>query len=132
MANPAMEDGRLAGAVLVLLDVTEREDREQLRREFTANVSHELRTPADVHLRLCRAHPRRHRKAADVQHFAGNIYTEAQRLIALVGDIIRLSQLDEGSVGARRRTCASTAWPRASSPACRTRPRSTTSRSART
>ena len=45
MANPAMEDGRLAGAVLVLLDVTEREDREQLRREFTANVSHELRTP---------------------------------------------------------------------------------------
>ena len=45
MANPAMEDGRLAGAVLVLLDVTERENREQLRREFTANVSHELRTP---------------------------------------------------------------------------------------
>ena len=96
MANPAMEDGRLAGAVLVLLDVTEREDREQLRREFTANVSHELRTPLTSISGFAELIRDGIAKPQDVQHFAGNIYTEAQRLIALVGDIIRLSQLDEG------------------------------------
>ena len=95
MANPAMEDGRLAGAVLVLLDVTEREDREQLRREFTANVSHELRTPLTSISGFAELIRDGIAKPQDVQHFAGNIYTEAQRLIALVGDIIRLSQLDE-------------------------------------
>ena len=93
MANPAMEDGRLAGAVLVLLDVTEREDREQLRREFTANVSHELRTPLTSISGFAELIRDGIAKPQDVQHFAGNIYTEAQRLIALVGDIIRLSQL---------------------------------------
>lgn len=96
MANPAMEDGRLAGAVLVLLDVTERENREQLRREFTANVSHELRTPLTSISGFAELIRDGIAKPQDVQHFAGNIYTEAQRLIALVGDIIRLSQLDEG------------------------------------
>ena len=102
MANPAMEDGRLAGAVLVLLDVTEREDREQLRREFTANVSHELRTPLTSISGFAELIRDGIAKPQDVQHFAGNIYTEAQRLIALVGDIIRLSQLDEGSVGSEK------------------------------
>ena len=96
MANPAMEDGRLAGAVLVLLDVTERENREQLRREFTANVSHELRTPLTSISGFAELIRDGIAKPQDVQHFGGNIYTEAQRLIALVGDIIRLSQLDEG------------------------------------
>ena len=96
MANPAMEDGRLAGAVLVLLDVTERENREQLRREFTANVSHELRTPLTSISGFAELIRDGIAKPQDVQHFAGNIYTEAQRLIVLVGDIIRLSQLDEG------------------------------------
>ena len=102
MANPAMEDGRLAGAVLVLLDVTERENREQLRREFTANVSHELRTPLTSISGFAELIRDGIAKPQDVQHFAGNIYTEAQRLIALVGDIIRLSQLDEGSVGSEK------------------------------
>ena len=83
MANPAMEDGRLAGAVLVLLDVTEREDREQLRREFTANVSHELRTPLTSISGFAELIRDGIAKPQDVQHFAGNIYTEAQRLIAL-------------------------------------------------
>ena len=97
-----MEDGRLAGAVLVLLDVTERENREQLRREFTANVSHELRTPLTSISGFAELIRDGIAKPQDVQHFAGNIYTEAQRLIALVGDIIRLSQLDEGSVGSEK------------------------------
>lgn len=46
LANPVIQDGQVAGAVLVILDVTEREQREELRREFTANVSHELKTPS--------------------------------------------------------------------------------------
>ena len=100
MANPAMEDGRLAGAVLVLLDVTEREDREQLRREFTANVSHELRTPLTSISGFAELIRDGIAKPQDVQHFAGNIYTEAQRLIALIDDIINLSRLDEGAVEA--------------------------------
>ena len=97
LANPVLEDGKPAGAVLVLLDVTEQERREELRREFTANVSHELKTPLTSISGIAEIIQSGMVKPEDIQGFAGDIYQEAQRLIALVEDIIRLSQLDEGA-----------------------------------
>ena len=97
LANPVLADGKPAGAVLVLLDVTEQEQREELRREFTANVSHELKTPLTSISGIAEIMCSGMVKAEDIQSFAGDIYQEAQRLIALVEDIIRLSRLDEGA-----------------------------------
>ncbi len=96
LANPVLEAGNVAGAVVVVLDVTEREQRDELRREFTANVSHELRTPLTAISGIAEIMKNGLVKQADVPSFAADIYSEAQRLIALVQDIIRLSQLDEG------------------------------------
>lgn len=96
IANPVFEGNKVIGAVIVIPDVTERARREQLRREFTANVSHELKTPltsvsgfAEL---MMNGVP-----AADVKDFSKSIYDETQRLITLVGDIIKLSELDENS-----------------------------------
>lgn len=96
IASPVEQDGALAGAVLVILDVTEKEQREQLRREFTANVSHELKTPLTSILGTAEIMAGGLVKPGDVAHFAGNIHREAERLIGLVNDIIKLSRLDEG------------------------------------
>lgn len=101
VANPVQEDGALAGAVLVILDVTEEEEREALRREFTANVSHELKTPLTSILGTSEMLSSGVVKPEDVPHFASNIYKETSRLIDLVTDIIRLSQLDEGALPAQ-------------------------------
>lgn len=96
IANPVLNDGEVIGAVIIILDVTERVRREQLRREFTANVSHELKTPltsiSGFAEMMVNGVP--DDIAAD---FARSIYDEAQRLIVLVGDIIKLSELDENS-----------------------------------
>lgn len=96
IANPVLDDNKTIGAVIVIPDVTERVRREQLRREFTANVSHELKTPltsisgfAEL---MMNGVP-----ADDVKDFSKSIYDEAQRLITLVGDIIKLSELDESA-----------------------------------
>lgn len=102
IANPVDAGGRVVGAVLMLMDVTEREEREKLRREFTANVSHELKTPLTSISGFAELMKNGMVKSEDVARFAGNIYSEAQRLIALVGDILRLSQLDEGTTGLER------------------------------
>ena len=102
LANPVMQGEKQVGAVVVLLDVTEQEQREDLRREFTANVSHELKTPLTSISGIAEIMQSGMVKAEDVQGFAGDIYKEAQRLIALVEDIIRLSQLDEGAVNMER------------------------------
>ena len=96
IASPVEQDGVLAGAVMVILDVTEKEQREQLRREFTANVSHELKTPLTSILGTAEILKDGLVKPEDVSHFAGNIHREAGRLIGLVNDIIKLSRLDEG------------------------------------
>ena len=96
IASPAERDGQTAGAVLMVLDVTEKERRESLRREFTANVSHELKTPLTSILGTAEILKGGLVAPADVEHFAGNIYRQTQRLISLVNDIIRLSRLDEG------------------------------------
>ena len=80
----------------VILDVTEKEQRERLRREFTANVSHELKTPLTSILGTAEILQNGLVKPEDVPHFAGNIHRETERLIGLVNDIIKLSRLDEG------------------------------------
>ena len=96
IASPVEQDGAIAGAVLVVLDVTEKEQRESLRREFTDNVSHELKTPLTSILGTAEILQNGLVKPEDVSHFAGNIHREAGRLIGLVNNIIKLSRLDEG------------------------------------
>lgn len=99
IANPVFDDNasNVLAAVIVILDVTDREKADKLRREFTANVSHELKTPLTSISGFAEIMMSGIVKMEDMQHFAGNIYKEAQRLITLVGDIIRLSRLDENS-----------------------------------
>ena len=102
LADPVWKDGEPAGAVLVLMDVTEQEKREELRREFTANVSHELKTPLTAISGIAEIMQGGMVKPEDIRDFAGDIYQEARRLIALVEDILRLSQLDEGAASLER------------------------------
>jgi two-component system phosphate regulon sensor histidine kinase PhoR len=97
IANPVADNGDVQGAVIMLLDVTEREDREKLRREFSANVSHELKTPLTAILGYAEILSNGIAHTEDTQRFALNIYAEAQRLIALINDIMMLSKLDEDS-----------------------------------
>ena len=96
MANPATQGDSVIGAVIVILDVTEQTERERLRREFTANVSHELKTPLTSISGFAELMKSGTVAAADVVDFSTTIYDEAQRLIVLVNDIIKLSELDEG------------------------------------
>lgn len=97
-SNPVKLDHTVRGAVIVILDITEKEEREALRREFTANVSHELKTPLTSISGFAEIMMNGIAKPEDIPHFASNIYKEAARLITLVGDIIKISQLDEGIV----------------------------------
>lgn len=96
IANPAEEAENQYGAVMVILDVTEQQNREMLRREFSANVSHELKTPLTSISGYAEIMKNGMVLQQDVPRFAEKIYTEAQRMITLIGDIIRISQLDEG------------------------------------
>ncbi len=89
-------EGRTAGTVLLMFDVTERAFAERNRREFTANVSHELKTPLQGIIGSAELLENGLVKQEDVPRFIGHIRSEAQRLVTLIGDIIRLSQLDEG------------------------------------
>lgn len=97
IANPVYYDKQLAGGIIIIVDVTEKEERENLRREFSANVSHELKTPLTSISGFAEIMKSGMVKDEDMKHFAENIYNEAKRLITLVGDIIKLSQFDEES-----------------------------------
>lgn len=97
IANPVFRDGEIIGAVIVLLDITEKAQREQLRREFTANVSHELKTPLTSIYGFAELMKDGDMKKEDMEDFAKSIYDETKHLITLVGDIIKLSALDEKS-----------------------------------
>jgi two-component system phosphate regulon sensor histidine kinase PhoR len=77
--------------------VTQKHKAEQLRREFTANVSHELKTPLHAISGYAELMSQGMARPEDTHRFSGQIYNEAQRMIRLVEDIIRLSQLDEGA-----------------------------------
>ena len=98
IANPVTRENKTEGAVILLVDVTEKVEREQLRREFSANVSHELKTPLTSISGFAEIMQDGFVKDEDVKVFAGRIYKEAQRLIRLVEDVIRISRLDEGGL----------------------------------
>ena len=89
-------DGETAGVGILAFDITEKETAEQNRREFTANVSHELKTPLQGIIGSAELIENGMVKPEDMSRFVGHIRLEAQRLVTLIGDIIRLSQLDEG------------------------------------
>ena len=97
IASPVYSRKHLAGAVLLWMDVTEREQREQLRREFSANVSHELKTPLTSISGFAELMEQGTVPPETVVDFSENIHREAQRMIALVDDIIKLSKLDENA-----------------------------------
>ena len=101
-ASPIVSGGNIGGVALLLFDITERENAEQLRREFTANVSHELKTPLHSISGCAELMKNGMVKPEDTVRFAGQIYSEAQRLINLIEDIIRLSRLDEGAEDMQR------------------------------
>lgn len=102
VANPVLDEGERSGAVLLLLDVTERADGERLRREFTANVSHELRTPLTSISGYAELIREGLAKKEDIPRFADSICRESKRLLSLIEDILRLSRLDEGGDGVER------------------------------
>ncbi|WP_071431473.1 ATP-binding protein [Angelakisella massiliensis] len=96
-ASPVLQSGTCSGAVVLLMDSTQQEQNERMRRDFSANVSHELKTPltsisgfAEIIESGMASTPE------DCRMFAGRIVRESSRLIALIDDIIRLSRLDEG------------------------------------
>lgn len=89
--------GKVLGAVMLAFDITEQEYAEQNRREFTANVSHELKTPLQGIIGSADLIETGMVKPEDMPRFIGHIRKEATRLVALIEDIIRLSQLDEGN-----------------------------------
>ena len=88
-------DDETVGAVILAFDITEQADAERLRREFTANVSHELKTPLQTITGSAELIENGLVKQEDMPRFVGHIREEATRLVTLVDDIIRLSQLDE-------------------------------------
>ena len=96
-ASPVFSEGLVSGVVLLMLDVTEKEKAEQLRREFTANVSHELKTPLHTISGSAELMAEGMVRNEDIPVFSRRIYAESQRMIRLVEDIIRLSHLDEGA-----------------------------------
>ena len=90
--------GASIGTVLLAFDITEREYAERNRREFTANVSHELKTPLQGIIGSAELIENGMVQPQDVPRFVEHIHSEASRMVTLIGDIIRLSQLDEGDV----------------------------------
>ena len=98
ISNPVREEEEVTGAILIVMDVTEREKGEKLRREFTSNVSHELKTPLTSIYGVSDMLASGMVKAEDVAGFAGTIKEESARLISLIDDIIKLSRLDESTV----------------------------------
>lgn len=97
MVNRIASDNEIVGAVILGFDITERASAERSRREFTANVSHELKTPLQSIIGSAELLESGLVKPEDTQRFLGNIKSEATRLVSLINDIIRISQLDEGS-----------------------------------
>ena len=100
--SPVKSKGSVYGVVLLLLDVTQKQQAEALRREFTANVSHELKTPLHAISGYAELMKSGMVPQEDTVRFSENIYGEAQRMIRLVEDILRLSRLDEGAEDMQR------------------------------
>lgn len=95
LAHPVLSNGELQGTVLLILDITEQQATEQMRREFAANVSHELKTPLQSISGYAEIISNHLVKPEDIPEFVERIYQEARRLIGLVDDIMKISRLDE-------------------------------------
>lgn len=104
ITSPVKHLDKISGAVIIIIDVTEKESREELRREFSANVSHELKTPLTAISGFAEIMKDGWAKQEDYQAFSQKIYNEAQRLINLIEDIIKLSRLDENKIEINRET----------------------------
>lgn len=102
LANPVEVEGEISGAVLVSLDITEKAQREQMRHDFSSNVSHELKTPLTSIYGISELMLNGIVKSEDIPSFAKNIHDESGRLITLINDIMRLSQLDDNSFAEER------------------------------
>ena len=89
-------DNAVQGKVILAYDITDQANAEQNRQEFTANVSHELKTPLQSIIGSAELLENGIVKEADIPRFVDRIRKEATRLVNLIDDIIRLSQLDEG------------------------------------
>ncbi len=96
--SPVFHNDNVEGAVILVIDVTEKEARETLRREFTSNISHELKTPLTSISGYAELISEGIADGDDARRFAFKINEESKRLVSLVGDIIRLSQLDGGEI----------------------------------
>ncbi|MBQ8540434.1 MAG: PAS domain S-box protein [Clostridia bacterium] len=99
IATPVYEENKVIGAVIMIVDVTEREKREQLRREFTSNVSHELKTPLTSISGFAEMIKAGDMPMETIVDFSQSIYDEAQRLTGLVSDIIKISEISEKPAG---------------------------------
>jgi two-component system phosphate regulon sensor histidine kinase PhoR len=97
-ANPVKENSTGYATVLFVTDITEKDQAEQRRKEFSANVSHELKTPLTSILGYAELISKQIAKKEDVPHFAGLIHSEAARLLQIIEDIIKLSRLDESDL----------------------------------
>ena len=97
ISTPVFEEKKLIGAVIIIIDITESAENENIRREFAANVSHELKTPLTSISGFAELMKDGGVPAETAADFSNTIYTEAQRLITLVNDIIKISELDEHS-----------------------------------
>lgn len=102
--SPIESGGKTIGAVIICFDVSETAFAERNRQEFTANVSHELKTPLQSIIGSAELLENGLVKPEDTQRFIGNIRREATRLVSLINDIIRLSQLDENMESAKEET----------------------------
>lgn len=98
IASPVVSHGQVIGGVIIALDVTERHQRDELRKEFSANVSHELKTPLTSITGFAELMRDGLVEDEKIKEFSGDIYKESHRLLSLVNDIIRLSKLDEGAL----------------------------------
>ena len=98
MAAPVFLSGTQGGATVFVLDVTEKAQAEQLRRQFSANVSHELKTPLTSIAGYAEIIENGMVRPEDIPGFAGRIHEEAKRLVQLVEDLLKLSRLDEGNI----------------------------------
>ncbi len=101
-ASPIINENKVSGIALIIFDITEKEKAETARREFTANVSHELKTPLQNISGSAELLSNGLVKTEDIPEFAEQILSEAKRMIALIEDIIKLSQLDEGAEDMQR------------------------------
>lgn len=97
-ASPVMTGNVISAIVIIIIDITEKERAELIRKEFTANVTHELKTPLQTISGSAELLAKGVVKPEDVQSFSDRIYLESKRLIALVEDIISLSRLEESEL----------------------------------